>query len=204
MQYYSRYFTSLRGGFGVSGPKKYFVPVSDLIRIASCTAFCGSRKLRKKWKFANLFRSFPHVRSLWEQKVAQKVWKLSLCTVSRDLEQKIANFLRCKYGRGKLHGGNNTSSGSGRKHELLFSRVTQPLHNHTREPHTTHTTPNVDMDNEIESIDNQSEEVAVAASAAAASIMMGLIEQEAEDEDCAGAHGEGEEEEEKEPVLPAA
>ena len=32
-----------------------------------------------------------------------------------------------------------------------------------------------DMDNEIESIDNQSEEVAVAAAAAAASIMMGLI-----------------------------
>ena len=31
------------------------------------------------------------------------------------------------------------------------------------------------MDNEIESIDNQSEEVAVAAAAAAASIMMGLI-----------------------------
>ena len=31
------------------------------------------------------------------------------------------------------------------------------------------------MDNEIESIDNQSEEVAVAAAAGAASIMMGLI-----------------------------
>ena len=46
----------------------------------------------------------------------------------------------------------------------------------------------MDMDNEIESIDNQSEEAAVAAAAAAASIMMGLIEQEAEDEDCAGAH----------------
>ena len=58
---------------------------------------------------------------------------------------------------------------------------------HTREPHTTHTTPNMDVDNEIESIDNQSEE-AVAAAAAAASIMMGLIEQEAEDEDCPGAH----------------
>ena len=64
-----------------------------------------------------------------------------------------------------------------------------PIHNHTREPHTTQTTPNMDMDNEIESIDDQSEEVAVAA-AAAASIMMGLIEQEAEDEDYAGAHGE--------------
>ena len=48
----------------------------------------------------------------------------------------------------------------------------------------------MDMDNEIERIDNQSEEVAVAAAAAAASIMMGLIEQEAEDEDCGGAHGE--------------
>ena len=59
---------------------------------------------------------------------------------------------------------------------------------HTREPHTTHTTPNMDVDNEIESIDNQSEEVAVAAAAAAASIMIGLIEQETEDEDCAGAH----------------
>ena len=57
----------------------------------------------------------------------------------------------------------------------------------------------MDMDNEIESIDNQSEEVAVAAAVAAASIMMGLIEQEAEDEDCAGAHGEEEEEEEQEP-----
>ena len=44
------------------------------------------------------------------------------------------------------------------------------------------------MVNEIESIDNQSEEVAVAAAAAAASIMIGLIEQETEDEDCAGAH----------------
>ena len=43
------------------------------------------------------------------------------------------------------------------------------IHNHTREPHTTHTTPNMDMDNEIESIDNHSEEVAVAAAAAAAS-----------------------------------
>ena len=86
-----------------------------------------------------------------------------------------------------MHGGNNTGSGSDKKHEL-FSRVTQPIHNHTREPHTTHTTPNMDMDNEIESIDNQSEEVAVAAAAAAASIMMGLIEQEAEDEDCAGVH----------------
>ena len=54
------------------------------------------------------------------------------------------------------------------------------------------------MDNEIESIDNQSEEVAVASAAAAASIMMGLIEQEAGDEDCAGVHGEeGEEEEPK-------
>ena len=78
---------------------------------------------------------------------------------------------------------------------------------HTREPHTTHTTPNMDVDNEIESIDNQSEE-AVAAAAAAASIMMGLIEQEAEDEDCAGAHGEEEEEEPKAKqrrrVLPAA
>ena len=56
----------------------------------------------------------------------------------------------------------------------------------------------MDMENEIESIDNQSEEVAVAAAAAAASIMMGLMEQEAEDEDCAGAHGEEEEEEEEE------
>ena len=55
----------------------------------------------------------------------------------------------------------------------------------------------MDMDNEKESIDNQSEEVAVAAAAAAASIMRGLIEQEAEDEDCAGAHGEEEEEEPK-------
>ena len=54
------------------------------------------------------------------------------------------------------------------------------------------------MDDEIESIDKQSEEVAVAAAAAAASLMMGLIEQEAEDEDCAGAHGEEEEEEPKE------
>ena len=71
------------------------------------------------------------------------------------------------------------------------------VHNHAREPHTTHTTPNMDMDNEIESIDNQSEEVAVAAAATAASIMIGLIEQEAEDEDCAGAHGEEEEEEPK-------
>ena len=70
----------------------------------------------------------------------------------------------------------------------MFSRVTQPVHDHTREPHTTQTTPNMDTDNEIESIDNPSEEVAVAAAAAAASIMMGLIEQEAEDEDCAGAH----------------
>ena len=52
------------------------------------------------------------------------------------------------------------------------------------------------MDEEIESIDNQSEEAAVAAAAAAASIMMGLIEQEAEDEDYVGAHGEEEEEEE--------
>ena len=57
----------------------------------------------------------------------------------------------------------------------------------------------MDMDKEIESIDNQSEEAAVAAAAAAASIMMGLIEQEAEDEDCAGANGEEEEEEEQEP-----
>ena len=71
--------------------------------------------------------------------------------------------------RGKLHGGNNTGSGSGKKHKL-FSRVTQPIHNsssHRREPHTTHTTPSMDMDNEKESIDNQSEEVAVAAAAAA-------------------------------------
>ena len=51
-----------------------------------------------------------------------------------------------------------------------------------------HTTPNMDMDNEIESVDNQSELVAVAGAAAAAAIMMGLIEQEAEDEDCTGAH----------------
>ena len=82
-----------------------------------------------------------------------------------------------------MHGGNNTGSGSGKKHELS-SRVTQPIHNssHTREPHTTHTTPNMDMDNETESIDNQSEEVVVAAAAAAASIMMGLIEQKADDE----------------------
>ena len=87
-----------------------------------------------------------------------------------------------------MHGGNNTGSGSGKKHEM-FSRVTQPVHDHTREPHTTQTTPNMDTDNEIESIDNPSEEVAVAAAAAAASITMGLIEQEAEDEDCAGAHG---------------
>ena len=94
-----------------------------------------------------------------------------------------------------MHGGNNNGSGSGKKHEL-FSRVTQPIHNHTSEPYTTHTTPNMDMDNGIESIDNQSEEVDVAAAAATASIMMGLIEQEAEDEDCAGAHGDEEEEEE--------
>ena len=51
------------------------------------------------------------------------------------------------------------------KHDL-FSRVTQPVqsvaHDHTREHYTTHTTPNMDMDNEIESIDNQSGEVAVA------------------------------------------
>ena len=50
-----------------------------------------------------------------------------------------------------------------RQNHELFSRVTQPIqfvvHNHTREPHTTHTTPNMDMDKEIESIDNQSEAV---------------------------------------------
>ena len=62
----------------------------------------------------------------------------------------------------------------------MFSRVTQPIHNHTREPHTTDTTPDMDMVDEIESIDNESEEVAVAAAAATASIMMGLIVQEAE------------------------
>ena len=94
-----------------------------------------------------------------------------------------------------MHGGNNTGSGSGKKHELL-SRVIQPIHNHTREPHTMRTTINMDMDNETESIDNQSEEVAVAASAATTSIMTGLIEQEADDEDCAGTHGEEEEQEE--------
>ena len=111
------------------------------------TAFYGSRKLRKKWKFANVFRNFPHVRSLWEQKVAKKVWKLSLSTIIARSGANVCKLFALQMWQKKVARRKKYRFGV-RQNHALFSRVTQPIqsvvHNHTREPHTTHTTPNMD------------------------------------------------------------
>ena len=111
------------------------------------TAFYGSRKLRKKWKFANFFRNFPHVRSLWEQKVAKKVGKLSLSTIIARSGAKVCKLSALQMWQKKVARRKKYRFGVRQNHEL-FSRVTQPIqsvvHNHTRKPHTTHTTPNMD------------------------------------------------------------
>ena len=138
---------------GAGTAKKYNVIVTRQFLqmrergITNYTAFYGSRKLRKKLKFANFFRNFPHVRSLWEQKVAKKVWKLSLSTIIARSGAKVCKLFALQMWQKKVARRKKYRFGVRQNHEL-FSRVTQPIqsvvHNHTREPHTTHTTPNMD------------------------------------------------------------
>ena len=85
-------------------------------------ALYGSKKLRKK--FGNF-----HIRQY------RAIWSKSLQTFC------VANVAEesCAAEKIPVRGWQN--------HEL-FSRITQPIqsvvHNHTSEPHTTHTTPNMD------------------------------------------------------------
>ena len=61
--------------------------------LVSHTGFYGSIKLREKLKFANVCRNFSHVRSLWGQKVAAKVFKLLLSTLIARWEAKVCELL---------------------------------------------------------------------------------------------------------------
>ena len=109
--------------------------------------FLWEQKVAKKVKVCKLFRNFPHVRSLWEQKVAKKVWKLSLSTVIARSGAKVCKLFALQMWQKKVARRKKYRFGFRQNHEL-FSRVTQPIqsvvHNHTREPYTTHTTPNMD------------------------------------------------------------
>ena len=163
--------------------KYYKTCIIHPITLAITPLFMGVESCEKSESLQTYFATFL-MYALYGSKKSRKKFETFTLDNNRAIWSKsLQSFCVANVARGMLHGGNNTGSGSGKKHELS-SRVTQPIHNssHTREPHTTHTTPNMDMDNEIESIDNQSEEVVVAAAAAAASIMMGLIEQKADDE----------------------
>ena len=86
-------------------------------------------------------------RFLWEQKVAKKVWKLSLSTIIARSGAKVCKLFALQIWQKKVARRKKYRFGVRQNHEL-FSRVTQPIqsvvHNHTREPHTTHTTPNMD------------------------------------------------------------
>ena len=113
----------------------------------------GAESCEKSESLQTFFRNFPHVRSLWEQKVAKKVWKLSLSTIIARSGAKVCKLFALQMWQKKVARRKKYRFGVRQNHEL-FSRVTQPIqsvvHNHAREPHTTHTTPNMDMDNEIE------------------------------------------------------
>ena len=104
-------------------------------------ALCGSKKLRKK--FGNF-----HFR--------------------QQIARSGAKVLRCKCGRRKLHGGNNTGSGSAKNMNCSrgSTHTVCSTQSRARAPHDAHHTKYGHGDR---SIDNQSEEVAVAAAAAAAS-----------------------------------
>ena len=92
-------------------------------------------------------------RFLWEQKVAKKVWKLLLSTIIARSGAKVCKLFALQMWQKKVARRKKYRFGVRQNHEM-FSRVTQPIqsvvHNHAREPHTTHTTPNMGMDNEIE------------------------------------------------------
>ena len=77
----------------------------------------------------------------------EKVWKLSLSTIIAQSGAKVCKLFALQMWQKKVARRKKYRFGVRQNHEL-FSRVTQPIqsvvHNHTREPHTTHTTPNMD------------------------------------------------------------
>ena len=129
-------------------------------------------------------------RSLWEQKVAKES-EFFVATFGRRLSS-ITLFVHARYGARKVLctglmecGGvlvqNSKVQVTPTRGQKIEHAAPLP-HAQLGKLHTTQSaqlvTPHqiwTDMDNEIESIDNQSEEVDVAAAAAAASITMGLI-----------------------------
>ena len=52
----------------------------------------GVESCEKSESLQTYFRNFPHARSLWEQKVARKVWKLSLPTIIARSGAKVCNL----------------------------------------------------------------------------------------------------------------
>ena len=52
----------------------------------------GAESCEKSESLQTFFRNFPHARSLWEQKVAKKVWKLSLSTIIARSGAKVCKL----------------------------------------------------------------------------------------------------------------
>ena len=86
------------------------------------TGYYGARKLPKKFKFRDFLCQLSRVRSLWEQKVAQKVWKLSDPAKKSRFGQKVCKLSALRNLRKKV---------SRRDSSQSTSRLTTN-HTHTR------------------------------------------------------------------------
>ena len=92
------------------------VKVCKLIsQLSSCTLFMGA----KRWAKSLETFTFDNNGTIWSKSLQ------TFCVANVAEESCTAEITPVR--------------GPAKKHEL-FSKVTQPIHNHTREPHTTHTT----------------------------------------------------------------
>ena len=109
--------------------------------------FLWEQKVAKKVKVCKLFSQLSSCTLFMGAKSCEKVWKLSLSTIIARSGAKVCKLFALQIWQKKVARRKKYRFGVRQNHEL-FSRVTQPIqsvvHNHTREPHTTHTTPNMD------------------------------------------------------------
>ena len=88
--------------------------------------FTGAESCEKSESLQTYFATFL-MYALYGSKKSRKKFETFTLDNNRAIWSKsLQSFCVANVARGMLHGGNNTGSGSGKKHEL-FSRVTQPI-----------------------------------------------------------------------------
>ena len=94
------------------------IPVSDatlrMHKLLLTPLFMGAESCEKSESLQTFFATFLMYALYGSKKLRKKFGNFHFRQYWRDQEQKFANFLRCKCGRRKLHGGKNTGSGFGK------------------------------------------------------------------------------------------